>query len=83
MRRLRVTASMKRHLANLRDLEDNPRRGGVMHLPRILLCDEWESLASAQQDALIAASYEDRDQQTNLQLAIGPEPSDGSHLYKA
>lgn len=34
--------------------------GGVMRVPRILPCEEWEAVASAQQDALIAASYEDR-----------------------
>ncbi len=31
-----------------------------MRVPRILPCEEWEAVASAQQDALIAASYEDR-----------------------
>lgn len=31
-----------------------------MRVPRILSCDEWEALATVQQDALIAASSEDR-----------------------
>lgn len=33
---------------------------GVMRVPRILSCEEFEALASVQQDALIAASWEDR-----------------------
>ena len=70
MRRLRVTASMKRQLADLRDAKGNPRRGGVMHLPRILSCDEWETLASLHQDALIAASYEDRAQSGTIRLRL-------------
>jgi len=60
MRKLRVTATMKRQLADLRDPKGNARKGGVMRLPRILSCNDWEALASVQQDALIAASYEDR-----------------------
>jgi hypothetical protein len=31
-----------------------------MKVPRIMGLDEWEALASVQQDALIAASHEDR-----------------------
>lgn len=58
--RLRVTSTMKNQLATLRDVRGNARRGGVMQVPRILSCDEWERLASVQQDALIAASAEDR-----------------------
>lgn len=60
MRKLRVTATMKRQLADARDPKGSARKGGVMHVPRILSCDDWEALASIQQDALIAASYEDR-----------------------
>jgi hypothetical protein len=61
MRRLRVTASMQRQLASLRDERTGTSRlGGVMKLPRILPMEEWERLASAQQDFLIAASAEDR-----------------------
>lgn len=61
MARLRVSARMKKEIASLRDARTGAlRRGGVMHVPRILSCDEWESSASVQQDALIAASYEDR-----------------------
>ena len=56
-----VTASMERQLADLRDAKGNLRRGGVMHLPRILSCDKREALASVRQGALIAASYEDRE----------------------
>ena len=61
MARLRVTASMRKQLMGYRDTRTGGlRRGGVMQVPRILSCDEWEALASGQQDALIAASYEDR-----------------------
>ncbi|MGB7739328.1 MAG: hypothetical protein WBM03_09455 [Steroidobacteraceae bacterium] len=61
MRKLRVTASMKKQLHGLRDTRTGGlRRGGVMHLARILSGDEWEALATVQQDALIAAAYEDR-----------------------
>jgi hypothetical protein len=70
MRRLRVSASMRRQLADLRDAKGNPRRGGVMHVPRILSCDEWETLARVQQDALIAASYEDRAQPGPIPLRL-------------
>jgi hypothetical protein len=60
MARLRITATMKRQLADLRDPKGKARKGGVMHVPKILSLDEWEAVASVQQDALIAASYEDR-----------------------
>lgn len=63
--RLRVTATMKNQLASLRDVRGSARRGGVMRVPPILSPDEWERLASVQQDALIAASAEDR---------VKPEP---------
>lgn len=52
---------MKKALEGARDARTGRLlRGGVMHVPRILPCDEWEALASLQQDALIAASCEDR-----------------------
>ena len=85
MRRLRVTASMKRQLADLHATTGNPHRGGVMVLPRILQLDEWEVLASVQQDALIAASYEDRAERSRLHPepgVIGLDPADVSHRYK-
>ena len=76
---------MKRRLADIRDAKGNPRTGGVMRLPRILSCDEWEALASVQQDALIAASYEDRDERAKQhpeRPVTGPDPADVSHRYK-
>lgn len=61
MRKLHVTASMKKLLAGARDTRTGRLRcGGVMQVPRILSCDQWEVLASVQQDALLAASNEDR-----------------------
>ena len=52
---------MRKKLQAFRDTRTGGlRRGGVMLVPRILSCDEWEALATVQQDALIAASYEDR-----------------------
>ncbi|MFO1408240.1 MAG: hypothetical protein U1F08_12035 [Steroidobacteraceae bacterium] len=85
MRRLRVTASQKKQLAGLRDAKGSMCRGGVMHLPRILPCEEWEALACVQQDALIAASYEDRADRSRLYPepnVLGPDPADVSHRYK-
>ncbi|MEI2790462.1 MAG: hypothetical protein V9E93_16515 [Steroidobacteraceae bacterium] len=60
MARLRVTATMKRQLADLRDPKGKARKRGVMCVPKLLGLDEWEAVARVQQDALIAASYEDR-----------------------
>jgi hypothetical protein len=60
MRRLRVTASMQKQLADVRAMKHSARRGGVMRVPAILSCDAWEAIASVQQDKLIADSYEDR-----------------------
>ena len=61
MRKLRVSASQKRQLAELRDTRTGAmRRGGVMRVPRILSCDEWEALAEPMQAALMANSAEDR-----------------------
>ncbi len=52
---------MKKQLGDLRDARTGGLlHGGVMQVPRILSCDEWECRASVQQDALIAASSEDR-----------------------
>lgn len=52
---------MKKQLQGLRDERTGAlRRGGVMQVPRILSCDEWEAVAVPMQDALMAASYEDR-----------------------
>lgn len=59
MRKVRVTASMKKEFAGLRDSRGNLRRGGVMLVPRILSCDEWEAIAAPMQDKLIQDSYED------------------------
>lgn len=75
MRKVRVTASMKKEFAGLRDSKGNLRRGGVLRVPRILPCDEWEALASVQQDALIAASAEDR---YKPEAVVTPEPNDAA-----
>lgn len=60
MRRARIPAVLQRMAKDMRDERGNPRRGGVLHVPRILDCEAWEVLASVQQDALIAAASEDR-----------------------
>jgi hypothetical protein len=76
---------MKRQLAEVRDARGNRRKGGVMVLPRILSFDAWQALASVQQDALIAASYEDRAERSRLHPepdVLGPDPADVSHRYK-
>lgn len=52
-----------------------------MKVPAIKSCDEWETLASVQQDALIAASYEDRCV-LEKPAAIGRDPADVSHRYR-
>lgn len=80
MRRLRVTSSMQKQLVDLRTR--STRMGGVMSVPRILGVDEWEAVASAQQDALIAASWEDRNDRSKPQLAVGPDPANVSHRYR-
>jgi hypothetical protein len=51
---------MKHQLDGLQDGRGSAKRGGIMQVPRILAVDEWERLASVQQDALIASSAEDR-----------------------
>jgi hypothetical protein len=51
---------MRKQLADLRSARSNSRRGGVMRVPAILGVDEWEALASVQQDKLIEDSHEDR-----------------------
>jgi hypothetical protein len=81
MRRLRVTASLKKELANLRDERGNKRRGGVMRIPKILPHDEWEAVAVVQQAQLIAASYEDRSLPAKP-VVTGPDPSNVSHRYR-
>lgn len=74
MRKLRVTASMKKQLADLRDRRTGGLlRGGVMHVPRILSCDEWETLASVQQDALMQASDEDRARPEEVVVTTAPD----------
>lgn len=82
MRKLRVTASMKRELADLRDSKGNVRRGGVMHAPKMLSFDEWEALASVQQDKLIAASEEDRAERDPKPVVVGRDVEDVTHHYR-
>jgi len=53
-----------------------------MKVPAIKSCDEWEALASVQQDALIAASYEDRCVPQEKHVVIGKDPADVSHRYR-
>lgn len=85
MRRPRVTSSMKRELADLRSARSNPRRGGVMRVPVIMGPDEWEAAASASQDALITASWEDRTERSKLHpetVVTGKDPADVTDRYK-
>lgn len=83
--RLRVTATMRRQLAGLRDERGQVRKGGVMLVPPILSCDEWEALAAPMQDRLIAASHEDRELRAKLNPAppiIGKDPADRTGAYR-
>lgn len=83
MRTLRVTASMRKQLQGLRDTRTGAlRRGGVMQVPRILSCDEWEALAAPQQDALIAASYEDRARPEQV-VVTTPRPTNSNDDHNA
>jgi hypothetical protein len=82
MARLRVTATMKKQLANLRDSKGNVRKGGVMRVPKILNSDSWEALAAPMQDKLIEDSYEDRSPQQVIPQVIGRDPADVTHRYK-
>lgn len=69
---------MRNQLDGLRDSRGNAQRGGVMQVPAILSAEEWEKLASVQQDALIASSYEDR--ATREPVATPPVPTPDPHL---
>lgn len=85
MRKLRVTATMRRQLADLRGERGQVRKGGVMLVPPILPPDEWEAIAAPMQDKLIQDSYEDRAQRAKLNPEppiIGPDPADVSHRYR-
>ncbi len=79
MRKLRVSASMKKQLAGMRDARGNPRKGGVMRVPRILSCDEFEAIAAPMQDALIAASYEDREKPEPVGTTVHPTNAQADH----
>jgi hypothetical protein len=87
MRKLRVSASMHKRLADLRSAQSNSRRGGVMRVPRIATdLDAWEREASAHQDNLIDASYEDRAERSKVHadpVGTGKDPADVSHRYKS
>lgn len=80
MRKLRVSASMKKQLQGLRDARTGAlQRGGVMHVPRILSCDEWEAQASVQQEALLAASSEDRERPEPVVTPVRPTNAQADH----
>lgn len=82
MRRLRVSATMRKQLVDLRDERGKARRGGVMRVPAIMGVDEWEAIAAVSQDALIAASAEDRTLPTERPVVTGKDPADVSDRYK-
>lgn len=85
MARLRVTATMRRQLADLRGERGQVRKGGVMLVPPILPPDEWEAIAAPMQDKLIADSWEDRAQRDKLNPEppiIGKDPADRTEFYK-
>ena len=82
MRRIRVPSSLERMAKDMRNARDNGRRGGVMIVPPIISCDEWEKLAAPHQDSLIAGSAEDRGQQLARLGPVGVDPADVSHHYK-
>jgi hypothetical protein len=56
MRKLRVTASMRKRVASMRDsVSGSARRGGIMVIPRIAASvDVWEAQALASQEKLVA-----------------------------
>jgi hypothetical protein len=58
------------------------RRGGVMMVPAILACNDWEAIASVSQDKLIADSYEDRSVPQRNPVVMGTDPADLSHRYR-
>lgn len=77
MRKLRVTASMRKRLADVRDAKGNARRGGVMVIPRMKSVDEWEAQALTSQHKLIA------DARDSLpQVERPPSLEDVTHRYK-
>ena len=85
MRRPGVTATMRRQLVDLRARRTTGRMGGVMRVPAIMGVDEWEAVASFQQDQLIADSHEDRADRAKLQpepVVTGKDPADVTDRYK-
>lgn len=84
MRRFRVTASMRKQLADVRAMKHSARRGGVMRVPAILGVNEWEAIAAVQQDKLIAASWEDREDRAKVhpEPVMGADPADVTDRYK-
>jgi hypothetical protein len=54
----------------------------VLNWPPILGWNEWEAIASVSQDALIAASAEDRDGKVQEPEPELPDPSNVSSRYK-
>ncbi len=54
----------------------------VLSWPRILPADEFDRIASAAQDKLVAASWEDRSL-PERPVVTGPDPADVTHRYKS
>lgn len=52
-RRVRVTSTMRKALANQRDAKGNVLRGGIMIAPAVLSVEAWDALAGPQQARLI------------------------------
>lgn len=77
MRKLRVTASMRKSLSDARGANGSARRGGVMVIPRMKSVEEWEALALASQEKLIADA---RDSAGVIERP--PSLEDVSHRYK-
>lgn len=58
MKRVRVTATMRKQAANMRNTRGQ-RLGGVLIVPRPVSIEEWEAQAGLQQDALLAGMAAD------------------------
>ena len=82
MRRLRITATMKKRLAQEHDAKGNKRRGGIMLVPRMLTPDEWEQLAVPMQQRLTADVREFVDGPQAQEPAPPPLDAAQEHAYR-
>ena len=82
MRRLRVNATMRAQLTDLREAKTSRRRGGVMTIPKMLSVAEWEAQAMASQEALIAAARDDPNARVAIEVPEARDITDVTDRYR-